>query len=100
MGLIFALGSIAAMEVRSCITIFGCIICILTILLGYGTWIRGSRQVLVKESMLQDLSSLEIDTWIRLETQEVVGAVTLNSTYGEDHYPATKDTHTHCPTCE
>jgi hypothetical protein len=67
---------------------------------GYGTWTRGSRQVLLHESMLQDLNNLELDTWIRLETQNVVGAVTLNSTYGQDRYPATKDTHTHCPTCE
>ena len=64
---------------------------------GYGTWTRGSRQVLVTESLL---SNFEIETWIRLETGEVVGSVTLNSTYGHDRYPATKDTHTQCPTCE
>ena len=63
---------------------------------GYGTWTRGSRQVLVAESMLKDF---EIDTWIRLETGNVVGSVSLNSTYGHDFYPATKDTHTQCPTC-
>ena len=63
---------------------------------GYGSWIRGSRQVLVTESMLQ---RLEVDTWIRLETQGVVGAVTLNATYNHDHYAATPNDMTHCPTC-
>ncbi|KAK3686992.1 hypothetical protein LTR37_019244 [Vermiconidia calcicola] len=64
---------------------------------GYGSWTRGSRQVRVTETMISDL---EIETWIRLETGEVVGDVVLNSTYGRDRYPATEDTHTHCPTCE
>lgn len=63
---------------------------------GYGNWTRGSRQIFLTESML---ANMEIDTWIRLETAEVVGAVTLNSTYNRDWYPATKNTHTHCPTC-
>lgn len=63
---------------------------------GYGTWTRGSRQVLLTEDMLRDQ---EAETWIRLETGEVVGGVVLNSTYGEDRYPATEDTHTTCPTC-
>jgi len=63
---------------------------------GYGSWTRGSRQVLVTEEMLQDKS---VDTWIRLETGDVVGSVTLNSTYGTDEYPATPDTYTSCPTC-
>ena len=63
---------------------------------GYGDWTRGSRQILVTESMLADL---EIDTWIRLETHEVVGSVSLNSSYNNDWYPSTKNTHTHCPTC-
>jgi hypothetical protein len=56
---------------------------------GYGSWIRGSRQVLVTESKLKDM---EIDTWIRLESGDVVGSVSLNSTYGEDIYPSTPDT--------
>ena len=63
---------------------------------GYGTWIRGSRQVLVTESMLRDM---EVETWIRLENRNVVGSVRLNSTYGKDSYPATRNTQTHCPTC-
>lgn len=56
---------------------------------GYGNWIRGSRQVLVTESKLEDM---EIDTWIRLESGDVVGSVSLNSTYGQDLYPSTPDT--------
>ncbi|KAJ5157725.1 uncharacterized protein N7482_008825 [Penicillium canariense] len=63
---------------------------------GYGSWIRGSRQVLVTESKLQDM---EIDTWIRLESGDVVGSVSLNATYGEDSYPRTPDTLSSCPTC-
>lgn len=63
---------------------------------GYGTWTRGARQVLVSQSRLRDL---EVDTWIRLETGDVVGSVSLNATYGEDWYPATPNTHTSCPTC-
>lgn len=63
---------------------------------GYGTWIRGSRQVLATESMLKDYVA---DTWIRLEDGDVVGSVTLNSTYNQDYYPATPDQHTNCPTC-
>ena len=37
----------------------------------------------------------ELDTWIRLETGEVVGAVTLNATYNEDWYPATPNDKTY-----
>jgi len=67
---------------------------------GYGTWTRGSRQVLIREEMINDIDNLAVETWIRLENQKVVGSVTLNSTYGQDRYPATKNTHTECPTCE
>nr|POE54143.1 putative inactive purple acid phosphatase 16 [Quercus suber] len=63
---------------------------------GYGTWIRGSRQVLVTEDMLKEHA---IDTWIRLEDGDIVGSVSLNSTYNEDIYPETPNTMTHCPTC-
>ncbi|GIZ49637.1 hypothetical protein CKM354_001266600 [Cercospora kikuchii] len=64
---------------------------------GYGSWERGARQILVRE---EDLKSLTVETWIRLESGKVVGAVTLNSTYGEDMYPATPNTKSHCPTCD
>ena len=64
---------------------------------GYGTWIRGSRQVLVTEEMLRDLA---VETWIRLEDGRVVGAVTLNQTYGVDVYPVTGDIRTSCEGCD
>ncbi|CAK7217266.1 hypothetical protein SCUCBS95973_003089 [Sporothrix curviconia] len=71
---------------------------------GYGTWTRGARQVLVTESSLAAAAAARrrpvVDTWIRLETGAVVGRVSLNATYGQDAYPATPDTHTHCPTCD
>jgi hypothetical protein len=63
---------------------------------GYGNWERGARQVLVTQSKLKDL---EIDTWIRLESGNTVGSVSLNATYGQDSYPETQDTMTYCPTC-
>ncbi|EMC91078.1 hypothetical protein BAUCODRAFT_80486 [Baudoinia panamericana UAMH 10762] len=64
---------------------------------GYGNWIRGSRQIFITEAMLK---SQEVDTWIRLESGDVVGSVTLNSTYNHDYYPATPDTMTYCLTCK
>ncbi|KAH8895269.1 Metallo-dependent phosphatase [Thozetella sp. PMI_491] len=63
---------------------------------GYGNWIRGARQVVVKEA---DLNNWIVDTYIRLESGDAVGAVTLNSTYGKDLYPVTPDDMTYCPTC-
>ncbi|KAJ6006815.1 hypothetical protein N7451_004759 [Penicillium sp. IBT 35674x] len=63
---------------------------------GYGSWIRGSRQILVSE---EKLKKSVIDSWIRLESGDVSGAVSLNSTYGEDTYPATVDLDSSCPTC-
>ncbi|KAL4907742.1 hypothetical protein BDW74DRAFT_189184 [Aspergillus multicolor] len=59
---------------------------------GYGSWIRGSRQLLLSE---EALSKGEIDTWIRLESGGVVGSVSLNGTYGVDEYPATPNDMTH-----
>lgn len=61
---------------------------------GYGSWERGSRQILVRED------DLNLETWIRLESGNVVGAVMLNQTYGEDEYPATPNTETRCPMCD
>ncbi|KAK1808555.1 hypothetical protein LTR12_017094 [Friedmanniomyces endolithicus] len=63
---------------------------------GYGNWVRGSRQVLVEGGRLGEG---EVETWIRLESGEVVGRVGLNATYGADVYAETPDTMTHCPTC-
>ncbi|TEA16895.1 putative inactive purple acid phosphatase 16 [Colletotrichum sidae] len=58
---------------------------------GYGNWIRGSRQL----SLTRDkLAKGELDTSIRLESGDVVGVITLNSTYGVDQYPQTPDQRT------
>jgi hypothetical protein len=51
---------------------------------GYGSWMRGSRQILLNESTL----GKEVQTWIRLEDSTISGEVVLNSTYGRDWYPA------------
>lgn len=64
---------------------------------GYGNWERGSRQIFISKTQLENL---EIDTWIRLESGNVVGSISLNATYGEDRYPATNNSMTHCPTCD
>ncbi|KAI0119573.1 Metallo-dependent phosphatase [Daldinia grandis] len=64
---------------------------------GYGNWERGARQVLATKPKL---AKFEIDTWIRLESGNVVGSISLNSTYGGDLYPATNNSKTHCPTCD
>ncbi|KAK3346517.1 Metallo-dependent phosphatase-like protein [Lasiosphaeria hispida] len=61
---------------------------------GYGSWIRGARQVVV--TMEED--GVQVDTFVRLESGDVVGAVTLNETYGLDSYPATPNDKTRCPT--
>ena len=70
---------------------------------GYGSWIRGARQVLVNETQLQaaaaSYSRPSVDTWIRLESGDIVGSVSLNATYGTDVYPVTPDDTTSCPTC-
>ncbi|RAH75708.1 metallophosphoesterase family protein [Aspergillus aculeatinus CBS 121060] len=57
---------------------------------GYGSWTRGSRQILLDETTLET----EIATWIRLEDGSVSGQVSLNATYGEDRYPAVATTYT------
>lgn len=59
---------------------------------GYGDWIRGAREIVVSRKKLKDFA---IDTHIRLESGRVVGAVTLNSTFNKDHYPATPDEKTY-----
>jgi hypothetical protein len=50
---------------------------------GYGTWTRGSRQILLREETFGQ----EFETWIRLEDKNESGRVMLNSTYGVDQYP-------------
>lgn len=61
---------------------------------GYGSWTRGSRQVMVS---LDALGS-ETETWTRLEDGTTAGAVTLNETYGSDEYPAVALTYTYLDT--
>ncbi|KAB8264304.1 Metallo-dependent phosphatase-like protein [Aspergillus pseudonomiae] len=57
---------------------------------GYGSWTRGSRQILLDEMTLEK----QILTWVRLEDGSVSGKVNLNSTYGEDWYPSVTTTYT------
>ncbi|UNI13688.1 hypothetical protein JDV02_000410 [Purpureocillium takamizusanense] len=59
---------------------------------GYGDWVRGGRHIVVTEEMLQQKA---LQTWIRLETKNVVGRVTLNSTFNEDRYAVTSNDKTH-----
>lgn len=64
---------------------------------GYGHWMRGARQVVVSH---EKLAKSVLDTYIRLESGSVAGSVTLNSTYGKDRYPATKNEKTRCGKCK
>ncbi|KAM3467058.1 hypothetical protein MY5147_003941 [Beauveria neobassiana] len=59
---------------------------------GYGDWIRGSREIFVSLDKLRDLT---IDSHIRTELGEVIGAVSLNATYGQDSYPASPNDKTY-----
>jgi hypothetical protein len=61
---------------------------------GAGNWTRGARQVSVGSS---DAGKLEIETWIRLEDESIVGRVSLNETFGQDRYPATPNSKTFLP---
>ena len=61
---------------------------------GAGNWTRGARQVSIAPNAN---GKLEIETWIRLETEAVVGHVRLNETYGQDRYPATPNEMTYLP---
>lgn len=60
---------------------------------GYGSWTRGSRQILLNESTL----TTQTESWVRLEDGTISGQVTLNSTYGQDEYPVVADTDTNLP---
>lgn len=55
---------------------------------GYGNWIRGSRQIVLSRERVRSMTA---DTHIRLETGDVVGAVTLNSTFNNDVYAKVPD---------
>ncbi|OAA81407.1 Metallophosphoesterase [Akanthomyces lecanii RCEF 1005] len=58
---------------------------------GYGNWIRGGRQIVVTRDKLRNGT---LDTHTRLETGDVVGAVTLNATFNDDVYEEVPDTRT------
>lgn len=60
---------------------------------GYGTWMRGGRQILLDLATLGQVT----ETWVRLEDGSVSGQVTLNSTYGTDLYPEVGDPMTSLP---
>ncbi|KAJ4244763.1 hypothetical protein NW762_014340 [Fusarium torreyae] len=59
---------------------------------GYGDWVRGAREIVVTEDKLD---KYEVDTYIRLESGDIVGSVTLNSTFNDDYYEATPNTMTY-----
>ncbi|KPM41429.1 hypothetical protein AK830_g5126 [Neonectria ditissima] len=59
---------------------------------GYGDWIRGSRQIFVTQEGLRNNT---VDTHIRLESGDVVGSVSLNSTFNTDYYDATPNEKTY-----
>lgn len=65
---------------------------------GYGSWTRGSRQVVLDERVLRgsggSVKKREVETWVRLEDRTVSGRVVLNATYGEDRYQAVNKTYT------
>ncbi|TQV95630.1 hypothetical protein V2A60_000815 [Cordyceps javanica] len=59
---------------------------------GYGDWIRGSREIFVS---LEKLKDLVVDSHIRTERGDVIGAISLNATYGQDSYPASPNDKTY-----
>jgi hypothetical protein len=64
---------------------------------GAGDPQRGARQILLHKDKL---ATGEFDTWIRLETGEVVGDISLNATYGEHEYPEVQWRESYCEECE
>ncbi|KAF5004618.1 hypothetical protein FDECE_8893 [Fusarium decemcellulare] len=64
---------------------------------GNGDWERGSRQLRVR--LDRRAKAAELETWIRLESGQVVGRITLNETFGEDIYPITPNSKTFCEDC-
>lgn len=64
---------------------------------GAGNWERGSRQLLLRQD---EIEKGEFKTWIRLESGEVVGDVTLNKTFGQDVYSTSPNRETFCEECK
>ncbi|KAH7376819.1 Metallo-dependent phosphatase-like protein [Plectosphaerella cucumerina] len=63
---------------------------------GNGDWQRGARNLLLSR---EGIAKGELDTWIRLENDEVVGEVSLNATFGEDVYKPSPNRKTYCEEC-
>lgn len=55
---------------------------------GYGTWLRGSRQIVLTPGA-------PIESYIRYEDGSINARVTLNETYGRDHYPVVPVRHSY-----
>lgn len=53
---------------------------------GYGEWDRGARVV---QLSFDQGGEMTVKTWVRMESGDVITAVTLNETYGVDVYPVT-----------
>ncbi len=64
---------------------------------GNGNWERGTRNLLLRQDKL---AKGEIDTWIRLESGDAVGSVSLNATFGQDVYPEVPVRKTYCEECK
>ena len=50
---------------------------------GYGDWNRGVRQIRMS---FDESGRMSVDTWVRMQQGNVITAVSLNETYGEDVY--------------
>ncbi|EJP70870.1 calcineurin-like phosphoesterase [Beauveria bassiana ARSEF 2860] len=61
---------------------------------GYGYWVRGERQIVATRKGLRNGT---LDTHTMLETGEVVGKVTLNSTFNDDVYDTVPNVKTFMP---
>ncbi|KAK1984802.1 calcineurin-like phosphoesterase [Colletotrichum cereale] len=54
---------------------------------GYGKWNRGAR--MIKLSFTQgDDPQMSVESWVRMEDDQVITRVSLNETYGVDNYPS------------
>ncbi|KAF1736829.1 putative inactive purple acid phosphatase 16 [Beauveria bassiana] len=61
---------------------------------GYGYWVRGERRIVATRKGLRNGT---LDTHTMLETGEVVGKVTLNSTFNDDVYDTVPNVKTFMP---
>ncbi|KAL0931958.1 calcineurin-like phosphoesterase [Colletotrichum truncatum] len=54
---------------------------------GYGIWNRGARMLKLSFSEGDD-PKMSVDTWVRMENDDIITRVSLNETYGLDSYPS------------